>query len=396
MRSAPRSGLNAGSAPARPLEKDPVLRVFMTADAVGGVWHYALDLAVGLRPHAVEVTLAVLGPDPSPDQQAAAHAAGIRLLLTGLPLDWIAETEREVEEAGRTLGRMAAPSQFDLVHLNSPALAAGGAFDLPVVAVSHSCVATWWQAVRSGPLPGAFVWRTELVRRGYRAAVGLMAPTAAFARATARTYDLARLPQTVRNGRPCPDLPTRPDADGVAFTAGRLWDDGKNIAVLDRAAARLAVPVLAAGPLVGPNGARTHVRHLTALGPLTDRAIRHHLSGRPIFVSPARYEPFGLAVLEAAQAGCALVLSDISTFRELWDGAALFVPAEDERELAHAIARLAGDAALRAGLGRAAAGRARAYSVEAMSAGVIDAYRAALASRAPKPPEPKPSTEDAA
>ena len=44
-----------------------------------------------------------------------------------------------------------------------------------------------------------------------------------------------------------------------------------------------------------------------------------------VFVSPALYEPFGLAVLEAAQAGCALVLSDIPTFRELWDGVALFV-----------------------------------------------------------------------
>ena len=39
----------------------------------------------------------------------------------------------------------------------------------------------------------------------------------------------------------------------------------------------------------------------------------------------ARYEPFGLAVLEAAQAGMRLVLSDIPSFRELWDGAATFV-----------------------------------------------------------------------
>ena len=56
-----------------------------------------------------------------------------------------------------------------------------------------------------------------------------------------------------------------------------------------------------------------------------------------VFASVSRYEPFGLAVLEAAQAGCALVLSDIPTFRELWDGAALFVPPEDPVALAEAL-----------------------------------------------------------
>jgi glycosyltransferase involved in cell wall biosynthesis len=362
------------------------LRVFMTADAVGGVWQYALDLAEGLRPHGVEVTLAVLGPAPSPDQQAAAHAAGVRLLLTGLPLEWIAGNEHEVEAAGRILGRIALPSQFDLVHLNNPALASSGSFDVPVVAVCHSCVATWWQAVRSGPLPEEFVWRTELVRRGYRGAAMLLAPTRAFASATARTYDLATVPVTVRNGRRPPNVHDRASASVVAFTAGRLWDEGKNIAVVDRAAARLSIPVLAAGPLEGPNGARIHVRHLNSLGRLTDSEIRHHLSGRPIFVSAARYEPFGLAVLEAAQAGCALVLSDIPTFRELWDGAAIFVPADDDQALARSIARLADDATLRAELGRAARRSAGSYSVEAMSAGVMDAYRAALASKTSKSP----------
>lgn len=43
-----------------------------------------------------------------------------------------------------------------------------------------------------------------------------------------------------------------------------------------------------------------------------------------IYVHPALCEPFGLAVVEAAQAGCALVLSEIAPLRENWEGAALF------------------------------------------------------------------------
>ena len=49
------------------------------------------------------------------------------------------------------------------------------------------------------------------------------------------------------------------------------------------------------------------------------------MSVASIFAHPALYEPFGLSVLEAARAGCCLILSDIPSLRELWDGAAIFV-----------------------------------------------------------------------
>ncbi|MBL0405967.1 glycosyltransferase family 4 protein [Microvirga aerilata] len=355
------------------------LHVLMTADAVGGVWQYALDLAESLRRHGVETTLAVLGPAPSVDQQATAEAAGAQLILTGLPLDWTAEAREEVEEAGRAIARIAAQVKPNIVHLNSPALAASARFDAPVVAVCHSCVATWWQAVKGGALPEAFVWRMDMVGQGYAAADRLLAPTQAFARTTAQVYDLADAPLVVRNGRRSPNLETRASTEPFVFTAGRLWDEGKNFAVIDRAAARLSVPVLAAGPLQGPNGARIEAHAVKALGRVSDTEIARHLSANPIFVSAARYEPFGLAVLEAAQAGCPLILSDIETFRELWEGAAVFVPTDDEEAIVAAVERLVQDAQARADLGRAARRRADAYTVDVMSAGVLAAYRSVLA-----------------
>jgi glycosyltransferase involved in cell wall biosynthesis len=165
----------------------------------------------------------------------------------------------------------------------------------------------------------------------------------------------------------------------MIFTAGRLWDEGKNIALLDRAAARLSVPVLAAGPTEGPNGARIALSHIRPLGGLSPTDVAQHLAAKPIFVSPARYEPFGLAVLEAAQAGCALVLSDLPTFRELWEGAALFVAPEDESALAAAIESLTADQALQDSLGAKASEHARRYSVDRMVEGIVAVYRGALA-----------------
>jgi glycosyltransferase involved in cell wall biosynthesis len=354
------------------------LRVFMTADAVGGVWQYALDLAEGLRPHGVGIDLAVLGPAPSPDQEAMAERTGVRLIPTDLPLDWTAASQDEVLEAGRAIARMAAIGDPDIIHLNSPALAAGASFPAPVVAICHSCVATWWQAVRSGPLPDEFNWRADLVRRGYLSADMLLAPTAAFAQATAQTYGLEMPPVVVHNGRRAVQPTAVAAAEVFAFTAGRLWDEGKNLVTLDRAAKRLSIPVLAAGSLHGPNGAQVSARHVKALGRLTDAEIAKHLSAKPIFVSVAHYEPFGLAVLEAAQAGCALILSDIPTFRELWDRAALFVSPGDDEALAQAIEKLAQDANERARLGRLAQDAAKAYGLERMSTNVLSVYRSLL------------------
>ena len=360
------------------------LHVLMTADAVGGVWQYALDLAKGLRPHGVRTTIAVMGPAPSADQQALAEANGAKIILTDLPLDWMADDAREVEETGRAVACIAAQVKPDLLHLNSPALAAQTPFDVPVVAVCHSCVTTWWQAVKSGPLPEEFVWRTELVARGYAAADRLLAPTLAFARTTAQAYGLVHTPQVVRNGRRSAAVSRSAPSEDFVFTAGRLWDEGKNFQIIDQVSSRLTVPILAAGPLVGPNGTRVEASHARPLGRLNDSEIARHLSREPIFISMARYEPFGLAVLEAAQRGCALVLSDIPTFRELWEGAALFVVPDDEAAAAEAINRLLQDPESRAAMGRAARERADGYTVEAMSAGVLNAYHSVLRRTSPR------------
>lgn len=356
-------------------------RALLTADTVGGVWTYALDLAGGLASHGWETALAVLGPAPESDQVDAARAVpGLTLVPTGLPLDWLADTPEEVEAAGAALAALAAKKGADVAHLHSPALAAAARFPAPVAASCHSCVGTWWAAVRGGqPLPPDFAWRARLVARGCADADALIAPSAAFAAATARFYGLAGPPTVIRNGRR-PPPPATGGAAPFAFTAGRLWDEGKNLRALDRAAARLgaSVPVLAAGPTEGPGGARITLRHVQALGRLTEGEVARRLAGRPVFVSTALYEPFGLSVLEAAQAGCALVLSDVPAFRELWDGAAEFAPAEDDRAIAAAIEGVARDGARRAGLAAAARARSERYTVEAMAAGTAEVYRSLL------------------
>ena len=138
----------------------------------------------------------------------------------------------------------------------------------------------------------------------------------------------------------------------------------------------------AAGPVASPHGARIACRHLHLRGTLNEAELAQAYAGAAVFVSAARYEPFGLAVLEAAQAGCALLLSDIPTFRELWDGAAVFVPSEDPRRLAKALQHLLDVPASCARLGVLAQAHATRFNPERMEAATWETHAALLAQEA--------------
>jgi glycosyltransferase involved in cell wall biosynthesis len=202
-------------------------------------------------------------------------------------------------------------------------------------------------------------------------ASAIVAPSLAFAAETARIYDVEVT--TVHNGRQRAWTRELPQGDFV-FTAGRLWDEGKNVATLDAAAARLKVPMQAAGPTQGPNGAVFSPSRLQALGTLSTTRLAGLFAARPIYASAALYEPFGLSVLEAAQAGCALVLSDIPTHREIWGGAAIFVPAKDDAAFASAINDLMTDPDERQQLGQLARARSAHYTPRRLARGMAEIY----------------------
>ncbi|HLH49126.1 MAG TPA: glycosyltransferase family 4 protein [Roseiarcus sp.] len=369
----------------RPLNP-PIRHLLMTTDTVGGVWTYALDLSRALARRSVSITLAVLGPRPSDAQRREGESVkGLKLVLTDAPLDWLSDEPDAARGASALLSALARDLSVDLVQLNGAPFAAEAEYPAPVVAAHHSCLATWWASAKHGPPPPEWRWRADLVRRHLEAADRVVAPSAAFAALTTAMYGLSRRIDVVHNGRSRSGLAPVDKALDALFTAGRLWDEGKNVATLDRVAAAVDAPFFAAGPLAGPNGTKVDCRNLQTLGELSGDAVRAWLAKRPIFLSSAVYEPFGLTALEAAQAGCALVLADIPSFRELWDGAALFAPPRDHAAFGKAATALLDDRLLRRRMERAAHERARRYGLEAMGARMIALYEELVRAGAPAP-----------
>jgi glycosyltransferase involved in cell wall biosynthesis len=346
------------------------MKLLMTADAVGGVWTYATELATALAPLGVETTIALLGPG----HPIALVGEGYSVVPTGLPLDWLADGPAPVRAAGDAIAALAREVDADLVHLNSPALGLAR-YACPVVAVEHGSVAPWWDAAHGTALPASFAWHADLMREGLLAADAAVVPSASYAAIVAARYRMPHAPQVVHNGRTPAALPSAAPATH-ALTVGRLWDRVKRTDLLDRVAA--LTPIRAVGALTAPHGETIAPRHLDLAGSLSAHALAAEYAARPVFVSAASFEPFGLAILEAAQAGCPLVLSDIATFRELWDGAALFVAGDDPAYWAEAIATARAD---RYTLGTAARSRAGRYTPQATADAIIAVYTGLLAAR---------------
>jgi glycosyltransferase involved in cell wall biosynthesis len=212
-----------------------------------------------------------------------------------------------------------------------------------------------------------------------RIADTVIVPSHGFARMMQQEYGPQPHLAVVLNGR------IRPEGDKLSattiLTAGRLWDCAKNVTLIDDAASITRLPVRAAGPVAGPNGERAQLHHLTTLGSLSPEQLSGEYARAKIFVSVPFYEPFGLSVLEAAQHGCALILSNIPTLRELWPDAALFVEPDNASQLAASLKRLNEEPHLRRSLSKRAVATARRYTPERMLAGTLRAYNAATQSQ---------------
>ena len=74
--------------------------------------------------------------------------------------------------------------------------------------------------------------------------------------------------------------------------------------------------------------------------------LRQLYSRASIYAATSRYEPFGLAPLEAALSRCAIVANDIPTLHEVWGDAALYFERNNAVALSETLTRLDADAAL--------------------------------------------------
>ena len=318
-------------------------KILMTADTVGGVWTYALELIKSLEPFGTQVALATMGAPLSQDQRnEIKDISNLTLYESSYKLEWMDNPWEDVVDAGEWLLKLNEEIQPDLVHLNGMA---HGNLDWgrPVVVVVHSCVLSWWKAVKDEEAPIAWNKYKEMVQEGLQAADMVVAPTQAMMRQAELYYGPFKRSTVIYNGLEQQAFQFG-KKEPFVFSMGRVWDEAKNISMLAHIASDLQWPVYIAGDDKHPaTGELIELENVHFLGRLTEKEASDWLARASVYVLPARYEPFGLSILEAAMSGCALVVGKTESLAEVWGNAAKYVSPDDADELLDTVSTLIED-----------------------------------------------------
>jgi len=355
-------------------------KVMMTADTIGGVWTYAIELARGLAERGVDVALATMGgPLNGLQREKADRIPRLRVFESAFKLEWMENPWRDVERAGEWLLGLEERIGPELVHLNGYAHGSLP-WSAPRVMVGHSCMLSWWRAVKGEPAPASWDRYAREVACGLAAADLVIAPSQAMLAALGEHYGPLPRTRVILNGRDSRLF--KPAAkEPIVFTAGCLDDEANNFEALERVAPSLPWPVFVAGEGHLSDGGEVRPHHTRLLGRLSQRVLAAWLGRAAIYCLPSRYEPFGLSVLEAALSGCTLVLGDIPSLREIWRHRAVFVPPDDPEALKDALGSLIADPDRRASLAAGSRARALQLTAERMVEAYLGAYGEVLAER---------------
>ena len=338
------------------------MHVLMTTDTVGGVWTYTQELVSGLVRRGIRVTLVSMGGLPKAEQTAWMESLwSLNYLPTTFRLEWMQNSEQAVEESRKYLEKIIRDVRPDLLHFNQycyGTLSPG----LPRIVVAHSDLVSWWIAVHGEEPSDSYWmrWYRDIVTSGLSSADVVAAPSQWMLDSIFTHYTRPRFGTVIHNGRDPALFASDVRKENRVLSVGRAWDAGKQVSLLleqDQSS-----PVWIVGSQTEPGNAKAR----------PSREVRDLYGSASIYAATSRYEPFGLAPVEAAFSRCALIANDISSFRELWGESALYFRQNDGKDLAWLIRRLTSDHKLRQRYADAAYERAcKSFTADRM----VDQYK---------------------
>ncbi|MGA7471296.1 MAG: glycosyltransferase family 4 protein [Candidatus Sulfotelmatobacter sp.] len=368
------------------------MHVLVTADVMSGSWTYTRELVTGLVTRGVRVTLLTFGEIPLPDQTAwMDRLHGLEYRPTAFRLEWMDEAPQDLPESSGFLANLVHEVRPDLLHLHQ--FCHGNlAVDVPRVIMVHGDLISWAQAVQGcTPRPTRWLqWYRETVVRGIAAADAVVAPSVWMLDTLRSIYTCPRREAVIYPGRNPIFFNPYISKDDSVLSVGRLVDAGKQVFLLTQHAHPFPVCIIGAEqtvpvprvPIRADVKVSTAEASVAIRGPQTEAQLRALYSRAAVYAATPRYEPLGMATLDAAFSRCAIVANDIPSFREVWGDAALYFRTNDASSLATILRQFDSDRPLRQAYADRAFARARErFTAHRMIDGYLDLYRGLVSAK---------------
>ena len=360
------------------------MRILLTTDTIGGVWTFTTELTTELLQRGHAVSLVSLGGQPSHEQhawcttQTQAHGPSFQFTASNAPLEWMEKNDFVFTQGASVLFHVAKQFLPDLLHSNQFCFGALS-LNIPKLVTAHSEVLSWADACRTRGLEKSRWLRQyrSLVTEGLRSCNAIASPTRWMALELARHYSDLPPSYVICHGRTL-DPPERQLRTLQAVTVGGPWDEAKNIEMLRFVDSSIRIYVAGerrCGSLIAPR----QIGRSILLGALPQSSLLALFAHSSIYIATSIYEPFGIAPLEAALCGCAVIANDIGSLREVWGDAALYF--NGPRSLSALLHQLNHDEQQLAQARQRSFGRAKELTAHSMADGYEALYRALIASR---------------
>jgi glycogen(starch) synthase len=370
------------------------MHVLITSDTLNGTWTYTRELASGLIARGLRVTLVSFGEIPLPENTAwMDRLQGLAYHPTAFRLDWMQEGQQHFDDASAYLCSLIKETRPDVFHSNHLCYGALPVA-IPRVVVAHGDLVTWWKAVHGRePKDSAWLrWYKQIIARGISEASALVAPSEWMLNTIRSTYSGCAREMVIHHGRNPILFNPYVAKDNLVLAVGRLLDPAKQVNLLTQQTHPVPVCIVGDSDEAAEPVFRTPVRAevkfsdgeagVSLKGPQSEAEIRLLYSRAALYAGTYRYDPSGMAVLEAALSRCTLILNDIPSLRELWGPAAVYFRTNESESLAEAVRILTADVQLRRNFANRAFQRAReCFNAHRMTDNYIQLYRSVAAQK---------------
>lgn len=361
------------------------MRILLTTETSKRVWSFTHALCDELLYRGHQVAVVSFGRQVSHEQQAwitaqnSIYGRSFEFVASHAPLEWMENNEFVLTQGAAALHHVARDFKPDLLH-SSQFCYGALTLDVPKVITAHTDVFSWIEACR-GRKPEPTRWLRQyrtLVTHGLANADAIVSPSRWMATSLARHGATLPASYVIREGRGLTAAPQSSLRTLQAVTTGRMWDETKNIRMLQDVLTPISIYVA---------GERKHhqavaprqIGKAILLGGLSESALLSLYERSAIYIDCSVYEPSGMDALEAALCGCAVVADDIPPVRELWGDAAIYY--RDARELSSILHRLNRNSQELAELQRRATHRAASLNPQRMADGYEAIYQSLTESR---------------